>query len=132
MTLPLKVFTLELKKEFGLNVISPHVRYISPVNVLKDLYKILNCNLVTCIEIEVKGQLFDVYSDDEALLKDKPVPNLYIDDDLIFFGSVAFAKADEEGKLVGLSYDEIQLLWEFSIVQFDKLLNYIYRQRRKS
>lgn len=124
----LKVFTLEVNIET--NFISPHVRYISPDNVLKDLYRILNCELVTCIEIEVNGKLFDVYSDDEALLKPNPVPNLYIDDDLIIFGSVAFAKADEDGKLVGLTRDDVHLLWDFSLKQFPKLLAFLKRQRR--
>ena len=129
---PLKIFTLELQKEFDRNIISPHVRYISPDNVLNDLYKILNCDLVTCTEIEVNGKLFDVYSDDEALLKDKPVPNLYLDDGLIIFGSLAFAKADDDGKLISLSDEEIHLLWHFSLSQFDKLLNFIKKQRRFS
>ena len=72
-----------------------------------------------------------MYSDDEALLKDKPAPpNLYIDDDLIIFGSVAFAKADEEGKLVGLSHDDVQLLWNFALAQFPKLLYFLKNQRR--
>ena len=88
----------------------PHVRYISSDNVLKDLYKIINCDLVTCTQIQVNGKLFNVWSDDEALLKDKPTPNLYINDDLIIFGSVAFAKSDEDGKLVGLTRDEVHLL----------------------
>ena len=125
---PLKVFTLEVTN----NTISPHVRHISPDNVLHDLYKILNCDLVTCVEIEVGGKFFDVWSDDEALLKDKPVPNLYVDDELIFFGSVAFAKTDEDGELVGLDSDEIHLLWDFAIAQFPKLLNFLARQRRDS
>ena len=86
----LRLLTLEY--DATTNSISPHVRYISPDNVLKDLYRILNCSLVTCTEIEVDGKLFDVYSDDEALLKDKPAPNLYIDDDLIIFGSVLVKK----------------------------------------
>ena len=124
---PLRVFTLE--HDAATNSISPHVRYISPDNVLRDLYRILNCELVTCTKIKVDGKLFDVYSDDEALLKDKPAPNLYIDDDLIIFGSVAFAKADEEGKLVGLSREEVYLLWDFAIVQFDKLLNFLKNRR---
>lgn len=127
MNLPLKLFTLEVHTET--NSITPHVRYISPDNVLKDLYKILNCDIVTCTEIEVNGELFDVYSDDEALLKESPVPNLYIDNDLIIFGSVAFAKADEEGKLVGLTSEEIHLLWDFYLMQFDKLLHFIKNQR---
>ena len=125
---PLRLFTLEYDAKT--NSISPHVRYISPDNVLQDLYRILNCELVTCTEIEVNGKFFDVWSDDEALLKDKPAPNLYIDDDLIIFGSVAFAKSDEEGKVVGLSRDDVHLLWDFALSQFPKLLNFIRRQRR--
>lgn len=125
---PLKVFTLEVNTEN--NSITPHVRYISPDNILPDLYQILNCDLVTCIEIKVNGKLFDVWSDDEALLKNSPVPNLYIDDDLIIFGSVAFAKADEDGKLVGLSRDDIHLLWDFALAQFPKLLDFFKTQRR--
>ena len=124
---PLRVFTLEYDAKT--NSISPHVRYISPDNVLKDLYRILNCELVTCTEIEVNGKFFDVWSDDEALLKDKPAPNLYIDDDLIIFGSVAFAKADDDGNLVGLSRNDVHLLWDFAIVQFDKLLKFLKNRR---
>ena len=124
----LRLFTLEY--DAATNSISPHVRYISPNNVLKDLYRVLNCQLVTCTEIEVNGKFFDVWSDDEALLKDNPAPNLYIDDNLIIFGSVAFAKSDEEGKVVGLSRDDVHLLWDFALYQFPKLLNFLKRQRR--
>lgn len=123
----LRLFTLEC--DAATNSISPHVRYISPDNVLQDLYKVLNCELVTCTEIEVNGKLFDVWSDDMALLKDKPVPNLYIDDDLIIFGSVAFAKSDDEGKVVGLSRDDVHLLWDFALAQFPKLLKFLKNRR---
>ena len=123
----LRLFSLEVNNET--KSITPHVRYISPDNVLKDLYKILNCDLVTCIDIEVNGKFFDVYADDEALLKEKPVPNLYIDNDLIICGSVAFAKADEEGKLVGLTHDDVQLLWNFALTQFPKLLKFLKNRR---
>ncbi len=124
---PLRIFTLEY--DDATNSISPHVRYISPDNVLQDLYKVLNCDMVTCTKITINGKLFDVYSDDEALLKDKPVPNLYIDDDLIIFGSVAFTKVDDEGKLSGLSRDDVHLLWDFATVQFPKLLNFLKNRR---
>ena len=109
MSLPLKVFTLD--------------------NVLHDLYRILNCQLVTCTEIEVNGKFFDVWSDDEALLKSNPAPNLYIDDDLIIFGSVAFAKSNEDGKLVGLERDDVHLLWDFALSQFPKLLKFFKKRR---
>ena len=124
----LRIFTLEC--DVKTNSISPHVRYISPNNVLQDLYKILNCQLVTCTEIEVNGNLFDVWSDDEALLKNKPVPNLYIDDDLIIFGSVAFAQSDEDGNLVGINRSDVPLLFDFAQNQFIKLLLFLKKQRR--
>ena len=124
---PLRIFTLEY--DDATNSISPHVRYISPDNVLQNLYKVLNCDMITCTKITINGKLFDVYSDDEALLKDKPAPNLYIDDDLIIFGSVAFAKSDEKGKLVGLTREEVHLLWHFAIVQFAKLLMFFKKRR---
>lgn len=126
-TAPLRLFTLECDSKT--NSISPHVRYISPDNVLQDLYSILNCSLVTCTQIEASGKFFDIWSDDEALLKDKPVPNLYVDDELIIFGSVAFAKSDEEGKLVGLEREDVHLLWDFALAQFPKLLNFLKNRR---
>ena len=125
---PLKIFTLESDDKN--NSISPHVRYISPDNVLNDLYRILNCDLFTCTKVKINDKLFDVWSDDEALLKDKPAPNLYIDNDLIIFGSVAFAKSDEEGKLVGLERDDVYLLWHFALAQFPKLLKFLKNRRR--
>ena len=124
----LRVFTLECDDETL--TISPHVRYVSPDNVLKDLYKILHCDIVTCTQIQVNGKLFDVWSDDEALLKPNPAPNLYVDDELVIFGSVAFAKSDDEGKLIGLEPEEVHLLWHFALAQFPKLLNFLSRQRR--
>ena len=47
---PLRLFTLEVNTET--KSITPHLRYISPDNVLKDLYRIINCDLLTCTEIE--------------------------------------------------------------------------------
>ena len=124
---PLRIFTLEYNA--ATNSISPHVRYLAPNNILKDLYRILNCKLVTCTQIEVNGKFFDVWSDDEALLKDKPAPNLYIDDDLIIFGSVAFAQSDDDGNLIGISREDVHVLFDFSKTQFPKLLNFLQRRR---
>ncbi len=125
---PLRLFTLECDDKT--KKIIPHVRYIAPDNVLQELYRILKCELVTCTQIEVSGKLFDVWSDDEALLKANPIPNLYIADELIIFGSVALAKSDEEGKVEGLNHAEIHLLWDFALNQFPKLLNFLGVKRR--
>ena len=51
-----------------------------------------------------------MWSDDEALLKDNPVPTLYLNDDLILFGNLVFAKSDENGETLGLTVADIRLL----------------------
>lgn len=117
---PLKVFSLTFDSNSHSFV--PHIRSLNPERILKDMYKIIGCNLVTCTEIQINGQYFDVWSDDEALLKDNPVPALYINDDLVIFGNLIFAKSDDEGALVGLDSDDPPLIFNFFLNQFPKLL----------
>jgi len=121
----LKVFAL-LYNQLT-NSISPHTKYLDPENELASLREILNCEIVTCTQIQVEGKKFDVYSDDEALLSENPIPNLYISDDLILFGNLIFAKSGDNGEMIGLNHYEIQLLWNFILKQFPKLQNYLGR-----
>ncbi len=108
----LKVFTL--KYDEHTNSISPGVAYINPADTLREMYKIIGCSCVTCTAIEINGKKYDVWSDDEALLKSNPVPNLCIDDDIVIFGNLLIAKSNEEGKMVGLDKGEPQLLYAFA------------------
>ena len=125
MKKPLKVLALLYNQRT--NSISPHTKFLDLENKLESMREILNCELVTCTQIQVEEKKFDVYSDDEALLSDKPIPNLYISDDLILFGNLLFAKSGDDGELVGLNHYEIQLLWKFISEQFPKLQNYLGR-----
>ena len=120
---PLRVFTLTFNS--NTHSFAPHIRYLQPDNILHDMYKILRCNLVTCTEIQIDGQYFDVWSDDEALLKDNPVPALYINDNLVIFGNLLFAKSDDEGELVGLDSDDTPVIFNFFLNQFPKLLHWL-------
>ena len=52
-------------------------------------------------KIEVNGKHFDVWSDDDALLKSNPVPNLYIDDDTVIFGNLLISKSDKGAMFFG-------------------------------
>ena len=99
------------------------VKQLDSETMLSDMRNIIDCELVTCTEIEVEGKYFDVWSDDEALLCDNPVPNLYVCDGLIIFGNLLFAKSDDDGETIGLSIDDIRLLKKYSQRQFYKLLN---------
>lgn len=127
MKKPLKVLTLSYHSRT--NSISPHVAYLNPEHILQDMYKIIGCSCVTVTEIEVKGKNYDVWSDDEALLVDNPVPNLYISDDIVIFGNVIIAKSNEEGETVGLDDGEPQILYDFALAQFPKLLNWLRKIR---
>lgn len=117
---PLKVFTISFN--FHFHSFDTHIRFLQPDNILNDMYKILGCDLVTCTQIQIDGQYFDVWSDDEALLKDNPVPTLYINDDLVIFGNLLFAKSDDEDKVVSLDSDEPHIIFNFFLNQFSKLL----------
>ena len=119
----LKVFTL--KYEERTNSISPSVAYINPADTLSEMYKIIGCSCVTCTAIEINGKSYDVWSDDEALLVDNPVPNLYIDDDTVIFGNLLIAKSNDEGEMVGLDNGEPQLLYTFAQLQYPKLLKWL-------
>ena len=94
-----------------LHAFFPHVLHIE--NTLDGLLKIIDCRCVACSEVEVAGKVFEVWSDDEALLKENPVPNLYLSDELILFGNLVIAKHDEEGEMLGLTFADIRLLQKY-------------------
>ena len=102
--------------------IHSYVKQLDSEKMLRDMRQIIDCDLITCTEIEVEGKYYDVWSDDEALLKLNPVPNLYVCDGLIIFGNLLFAKSDDNGQTIGLSVDDIRLLKKYSQRQFYKLL----------
>ena len=124
----LKVFTL--KYDEHTNSISPGVAYINPADTLSEMYKIIGCSCVTCTAIEVNGKKYDVWSDDEALLVEKPVPNLYINDDIVIFGNLLITKTYEDGEIVGLDDGEPQFLYSFAQIQYPKLLKWLKNIRR--
>lgn len=112
----IKVVTLEFNKH--LNLIMPHVKTME--NTLKAMWEILHCHHVTCTQIKIDDKFYDVWSDDEALLTNNPIPTLYINDDLVLFGNLIFATIDEEGATTGLSEEDM-----------DRVLKYVNRQAPK-
>lgn len=108
---PANIRTLALLLEPHLNAFFPRVLCIE--NTLKGLREIIGCRCVACTEIEVAGKVYDVWSDDEALLKENPAPNLYLSNELILFGNLVFAKHDEEGEMLGLTLADVHLLKKY-------------------
>ena len=117
----IKVVTLEYNSQ--VNLVLPHIKTME--NTLQDMYKIINCQLVTCTQIEIDGKYYDVWSDDESLLKSNPVPTLYINDDLILFGNLIFATSDEEGATTGLAEEDMDRVLKFINRQAPKLIKWL-------
>ena len=127
----IKVVTLEFNKH--LNLIMPHVKTIE--NTLKAMWKILDCHHVTCTQIDIDSRNYDIWSDDEALLTNKPIPTLYINDDLVLFGNLIFATSDDEGATRGLTDEDMDRVLKFINHQMPKLSawldNLISKQERR-
>ena len=114
-----QVLSMEVNHEN--KTIEIHIRNLSNKNTLTDMYKILNCDCVTCTEIEIDGKYYDVWSDDCSLLKDSPIPTLYINDFLVIFGNVLFAKTNKNGDTVGLSIEDVHIIYEYIKKQAPKM-----------
>ena len=123
----IKVVTLEFNRR--LNLIMPHVKTME--NTLKAMWEILDCHHVTCTQIKIEDKLYDIWSDDEALLTDKPIPTLYINDDLILFGNLIFATSDDEGSTTGLSEEDMDRVLNFINHQMPKLLDWLNRLEKE-
>lgn len=115
----LQVLTLEIDHE--LKGIFPHVREIDSTDVLNEMYKIIGCEMIDIVQIEAEGKNYDVYCDDEFLLKEKPVPTLYLDNENVLCGNLVFTTCDEEGNVAEVSDDDIKILTEYILVQAFKL-----------
>lgn len=64
----IQVLTLEV--DHKIKAIIPHVRFIDSDNTLSELYKLIGCDLIDIAQVEVGGKYFDVYCNDEFLLKE--------------------------------------------------------------
>ena len=93
--------------------------------------KIIDCQIVTCTEIEIDGKKYDIWSDDEALLVDNPIPTLYINDYLVLFGNLIFAISDEEGATKGLTNEDMDRVLKFINRQTPKLIEWLNKLREE-
>lgn len=118
-TAKIKVLTLEVDRK--LKGIFPHIREIDSTDTLNEMYKIIGCELVDIVEIEVKGKFYDIYCDDEFLLKEKPIPTLYLDNETALCGNLVFTTHDKDGKIAEVTDEDIKNLKEYILVQALKL-----------
>ena len=120
------ILTLEVNHEE--KSLIPHIRAIDEADTLNEYYHLLGCQCIDMVEIDVDNYSYDVVCDDEGLFREPMVPTLYISEEQVLFGSLAFVKIDEEGYTVGLDKEDIERLLHYIENQKDDLHRWTVRQ----
>ena len=120
------ILTLEVNHEE--KSLIPHIRAIDEADTLNEYYHLLGSRCIDMVEIDVDNYSYDVVCDDEGLFREPMVPTLYISDEQVLFGSLAFVKIDEEGYTVGLDKEDIERLLRYIENQKDDLHRWTMRQ----
>lgn len=120
------ILTLEVNHEE--KSLSPHIRAIDEADTLNEYYHLLGCRCIDMVAIDVDGYSYDVVCDDEGLFRAPMVPTLYISEEQVLFGNLAFVKIDEEGYTVGLDKEDIERLLRYIENQKDDLHRWTMRQ----
>lgn len=120
------ILTIEVNHEE--KTLSSHIRAIDEADTLNEYYRLLGCQCIDMVPIDVDGYAYDVVCDDEGLFREPLVPTLYISEDQVLFGNLAFVKLDEEGYTVGLDREDIERLLCYIEGQTENLHSWTMRQ----
>ncbi|BAL82984.1 hypothetical protein SELR_12760 [Selenomonas ruminantium subsp. lactilytica TAM6421] len=122
------VYTVELIKGESGAIRTSGICHVSKDDFLHEAYDIIKCRFVDCRCFEYKGTKYDVWFDDEFLLKGETIyPTLILGDlepdafDLICDNFI-ITKSDEEGKTIGITKEEADDLAAFLRENTQKLL----------
>lgn len=113
-------------------VLESHIRNIDDADKLNEYYRYLDCRSIDMTTIDVDGYPYDVVCDGEALLCSPLIPSLYISEEQVFFGNLAFVKIDEEGASVGLDREDMIRLLDFIERQQPSLYRWTEEQTKKT
>lgn len=92
---------------------------------------VIDCQRIDMATIDVDGHAYDVVCDGAALLRQPLIPSLYISEEQVFFGNLAFVKNDEEGTSVGLEREDMIRLLDFIERQQSSLYRWRIEQIKK-
>ena len=123
------ILTVELNHEK--TALESHIRDIDDADKLGGYYRYLDCQCIDMVAIDVDGHPYDVVCDDEALLRHPLVPSLYISEEQVLFGNLAFVKIDEEGDSVGLDREDMIRLLDFIDRQKESLYRWTEEQTKR-
>lgn len=95
---------------FLLDIVNNESREVE-CDKLQDFYEYLNCSCIDIANRELSGKRFDIFVDDEGLLKDNPmVSALSKDFKPMLIGNLIFANHDGAGNTTDLTDGDIRVI----------------------
>lgn len=96
----------------------------------KSLYPIVDCDLFDIPTRYIKGKPFDIYLDDEGLLKGKPVTAASDDGLEVLVGNLFFCKHNDEGGIESLTDEDVNLILSSVDVDLDgaRVVSYGFKE----
>lgn len=93
-------------------------------NDFRSLYELLNCQTFTIVTRKIGKKYFDIYCDDEGLLKADYVPaGISIDNTEVLVGNLLIVKHDGNGEVVGLDKDDMKFV---KLFMYSGVLRYTF------
>lgn len=76
---------------------------------LEEFYELMEIDIIDIVVREINGKYYDIICDDEALLKEQPIPTMLdVDEMPMIFGNIIIAGlADETGNMTDLTDEDI-------------------------
>lgn len=90
-------------------------------NDLEDYYRLMEIDTIDIVARKINGKYYDIICDDEALLKENPIPTvLDTEKQPMIFGNIIIAGlADETGNMTDLTDEDIERITEsLGIIRF--------------
>lgn len=123
------ILTIEANPEK--TCLESHIRTIDDANQLNGYYRYLDCRCIDMATIDVDGHAYDVVCDDEALLRQPLIPSLYISEEQVLFGNIAFVRNNEDGETVGLEREDMIRLLDYIDRQKESLYRWTEQQIKR-
>lgn len=91
------------------------VRYTKATDELSTYYEMLDCSMIEMPRRKIGGLLYTIICDEEALLKDNPIPTVFdINGKPMIYGNVFFCLTDEaKGECCSLTHAHAVNLAEY-------------------
>ena len=103
-----------MEKVLVLNVKEQTFKEVELPKDFRGFYPLLDCGTFDIVNRRVGGKRFDVYCDDEGILKTgNPVSAIIKDEDGLkpmLFGNLVFTRTNRDGETIGISDNDIEAI----------------------